>query len=55
MATCMLCGHGAGVAAAVAVKAGVACTAPPIRDVQRELLRQNAHLGNADRLAELGL
>ncbi len=55
MATCMLCGHGAGVAAGVAAKAGVSCPDVGIRDVQRELLRQGAHLGDADRLAQLGL
>jgi hypothetical protein len=26
-----------------------------VREVQRELLAQNVHLGEADRLAELGL
>ena len=55
MATCMLCGHGAGVAAGVAAKAGVCCTDVGIRDVQRELLRQGAHLGDTDRLVQLGL
>ena len=44
MATCMVCGHAAGVAGAVAAKAGVSCGDAPIRDVQRELLRQNAHI-----------
>ena len=55
MSTCMTCGQAAGVAAALAAKAGVAAAQTPIRDVQRELLAQGAYLGDAKRLKELGL
>ena len=55
MSGCMLCGHAAGVAGAVASKTGVSAADAPSRDVQRELLRHGAHLGGPERLAELGV
>ena len=55
MTGCMICGHAAGAASALAAKAGVASADVPIRDLQKELLRQGARLGDEARLAELGL
>ena len=55
MSGCMLCGQAAGVASAIAAKAGVSSTDAPIREVQGELLRQGARLGDAERLGQLGL
>ena len=55
MSGCMICGQGAGVAAAVAVARGTAPANVPLRDLQRELLAQDVYLGNRERLVELGL
>ena len=55
MSRCMLCGHAAGVAAALGAGTATPAADVPIRDLQRELLNQGAHLGEAERLEELGL
>jgi hypothetical protein len=55
MVGCMGLGQAAGVASALAAKRGTDAADVPIRDIQRELLRQGAWLGDADRLRELGL
>jgi len=55
MSGCMICGQAAGVAGAVATRSGVKAADVPIRDLQKELLRQGVRLGDAARLAELGL
>ncbi|NPV06482.1 MAG: FAD-dependent oxidoreductase [Anaerolineae bacterium] len=52
---CVVLGQGAGVAAAVAAEDGTTAQGVNIRAVQQELLRQNVHLGDAERLRELGL
>jgi hypothetical protein len=52
---CMVFGQAAGVAAAVAAMSGTPVRAVPIKDVQKALLAQHVYLGEADRLAELGL
>lgn len=45
MGTCLAMGHGVGVAAALAVQAGVAVRSVNVRQVQETLLRQGAYLG----------
>jgi hypothetical protein len=55
MSGCMNYGQAAGAAAALASRKGLAAGDLPIRDLQRELLRQGVRLGDAGRLAELGL
>jgi hypothetical protein len=55
MPGCMICGQATGVAAAIAVRDGVNAEDAPIREVQRTLLRQDAHLGPDERLSGLGL
>jgi hypothetical protein len=53
--SCYVLGQAAGVAAAVAVKSDRSAREVDIQEVQRGLLRQNVHLGEQDRLTELGL
>jgi hypothetical protein len=55
MSGCMVYGQATGTAAALAAKKGVAVGDLPVRDLQRELLRQGVRLGDAARLKELGL
>ena len=55
MSGCMLCGQAAGAASALAAKAGVPSADVPIRQLQKELLRQGVRLGDESRLKELGL
>ena len=55
MSGCMMCGQATGAAAALAAGAGVSAGDVPIRDLQRELLHQGVRLGDAERLAALGL
>jgi len=55
MSGCMIVGQAAGAAAALGAKKGVSAGDLPIRDVQRELLRQGVRLGPPERLKELGL
>ncbi len=45
MGTCLAMGHGVGVAAAQAIKDGVAARSVNMRRVQEILLRQGAYLG----------
>jgi hypothetical protein len=52
---CYVLGQGAGVAAAIAARDGLPAREVDLRRVQGELLRQNVYLGDAERLAELGL
>jgi len=52
---CYVLGQAGGIAAAVAVKSDTSAREVDIREVQRELLKQNVYLGDPDRLAELGL
>lgn len=52
---CYVLGQAGGVAAAVAAKSGASAREVDIKEVQRELLRQNVYLGDPDRLKELGL
>ena len=52
---CYILGQAGGVAAAVAVRNGSSARDVAIREVQRELLRQNVYLGPPQRLASLGL
>jgi len=52
---CYVLGQAGGVAAAVAAKSGRSMREVDIRQVQSELLRQNVYLGDANRLAALGL
>ena len=51
----MALGHAAGVAAALAVRRGVAPRRLDVRELQRELLREGFYLGDEGRLRELGL
>ncbi|MCD6288921.1 MAG: FAD-dependent oxidoreductase [Anaerolineae bacterium] len=53
--SCYVLGQAGGVAAAVAARNGTTARDVNIREVQRELLRQNVCLGEPDRLAQLGL
>ena len=55
MPQCMICGQAAGVAGALSARGGVPAGEAPIRQVQKELLRQGVYLGDQVRLAELGL
>ena len=55
MSGCMVCGQAAGAAGALGAKSGIPCADVPIRDLQRELLRQGVQLGDEKRLQELGL
>ncbi len=55
MSTCMICGQAAGVASALAARSGVPSADVPVRELQRELLRQKAYLGEPERIAALGL
>jgi len=55
MSGCMICGQAAGAASALAARAGVRSADAPIRDVQKELLRQGVRLGDEERLKALGL
>ena len=52
---CYVLGQGGGVAAAVAAKSGTSTREVDIKQVQRELLKQNVYLGDPARLAALGL
>ena len=52
---CYILGQGGGVAAAVAASSDTSARAVNLLQVQRELLKQNVYLGDADRLAELGI
>ena len=52
---CMVFGQGAGVAAAVAAQSGAGLRHVDIRRVQQTLLDQNAFLGDAQRLKQIGL
>ena len=55
MSGCMVCGQAVGAAGALSASQDVDASDVPIRDLQRELLDQGVHLGDAARLAELGL
>ncbi len=55
MSGCLVYGQACGAAAALASRAGTTADALPIRDLQRELLRQGVRLGAPARLAALGL
>ncbi len=55
MSRCLPIGHAAGVAAALAAREGVSPHQVPVKLVQRVLVEQNAFLGDAARLNELGL
>ncbi len=55
MARCMVCGQATGAASALAARAGVPSAEVPIRELQRELLRQGVFLGGPERLRQLGL
>lgn len=52
---CYVLGQGAGVAAALSAKKGTTAREVGLREVQKALLAQNVYLGEADRLAELGI
>ena len=52
---CYVLGQAGGVGAAVSVKSGTSARGVDMRKVQRALLKQSVYLGDADRLAELGL
>ena len=52
---CLVLGQGAGVAAAVAARAGTTACNVDVMEVQRALLAQNVCLGEPDRLPRLGL
>jgi ribulose 1,5-bisphosphate synthetase/thiazole synthase len=52
---CYVLGQAAGVAAAIAARTGKACPELDVRNIQRELLRQNVYLGDRARLSALGL
>ena len=51
----MALGEATGIAAALSTKLGVTPKALDVKTLQRELLRQGAHLGDEARLTELGL
>ena len=55
MSGCMVYGQACGAASALAAKQGAPSEDLPVRDLQRELLRQGVRLGDPTRLAELGL
>ena len=55
MSGCMICGQATGVASAVGAASNLAPAEVPVREIQRELIRQGANLGSAERLAALGL
>ena len=55
MTGCMICGQAAGVASALAAGSGTPSAEVPIRQVQAELLKQGANLGDEARLKSLGL
>jgi hypothetical protein len=55
MSGCMICGQAAGAAGALAARSGAKAAEVPIRDLQRELIRQGVRLGDKDRLKSLGL
>jgi len=52
---CYVCGQAGGVAAALAAQLGTTPRHLPIRELQKALLRQKVHLGDAQRLHQLGL
>ena len=52
---CYVLGQAAGVAAAIAAKTGTTARNAALPEVQRALLAQNVYLGEADRLADLGV
>lgn len=55
MSGCMVYGQACGAAAAVAARQDVPVEDVPVRQIQRELLRQGVRLGGPERLQELGL
>jgi hypothetical protein len=55
MSGCMVFGQATGAAAAVGTRLGTPAGDVPIRELQRELLRQGVRLGDEARLKELGL
>ncbi|NUN93676.1 MAG: FAD-dependent oxidoreductase [Verrucomicrobiae bacterium] len=55
MSGCMVFGQATGAAAALAAQRGLPSEELPVRDLQRELLRQGVRLGDPSRLRELGL
>jgi hypothetical protein len=55
MSGCMVYGQATGAAAALASAKGVAAEDLPVRELQKELLRQGVRLGDKARLKELGL
>lgn len=55
MSFCMTLGEAAGVAAALGARQGLPAGDVTIRDIQRQLVKQGAYLGDPERLAELGL
>jgi len=55
MSRCMPVGHAAGVGAALAAHLDISPDDVAVTDVQRELVRQGAFLGDDDRLRRLGL
>jgi len=55
MSGCMIYGQASGAACALAARLGVAAADVPIREIQKELIRQGVNLGGLDRLRQLGL
>jgi len=55
MSRCLPIGHAAGVAAALAARDGVSPHDVAVPEIQRRLVEQNAFLGDAARLTELGI
>ena len=55
MVACMTCGQAAGVASAIAAQNGISASEVTVRELQKELLKQGAYLGEQSRLEELGL
>jgi len=53
--SCYILGQAGGVAAAVAARSGTSARDVAIKEVQKELLKQNVYLGLPERLTELGL
>jgi len=55
MTGCMICGQAVGAASALAAAKGLPSADVPVRELQRELMRQKAYLGEPERLRALGL
>ncbi len=55
MSGCMVIGQATGIAAGLGAASGTPAADVPMREVQKELLRQGQYLGNDERLKELGV